>query len=180
MIKEFFTLNLADYENIGLIFPIGAVIFLFAVAAAIAVFFTHFYKSQSLALVKQLVRHEAFDEERAKTLKALRLSPSFLLKRILESGEIKSIVRRHGEVKPTYEEYVEASRKKGYKPEKVDYDSAKFYLTEDGKGRAEKIISDSRPAIWKPILFTVIAAALVVLLMVFLPDMLSALDKALK
>ena len=66
-IKDFFLLNLSQFENFGIYFPIGAIITSFALALCITVFAVNYHKRYTATLLTQLIRHEAYDEASAKT-----------------------------------------------------------------------------------------------------------------
>ena len=180
-IRNFIFLNLSQYENFGVDFPIGLFLVLLMAGICLASFYLNFYKSQTTALYRQLLRHEATSEEGAKTLGELRLSASRLLRLALSrGGELTSIVKRLGEIKPTYEEYIEKSSKRGYKPEKINFKEARFYIEEGKADKAKRLIEHSSPALWKPILLTAALAVLLILMALFLPDLLSLINKTVK
>ena len=181
IIKEFFFLNLNQYENIGLYFPIGVFLIFLCVATAAAVFFVTYYKSYTTTLYKQLLRHGATDEASAKTLKELRLDASLPIRRALsrQSGQITYIVKRVGDIKPSYEEYVENSKKRGYKPEKIDFDKARFYIHPERIDNAKKLTESGGAPLWRAILICLIILSILALLVWLLPDLLSAIDTAL-
>jgi len=98
-IKDFVFLNLSQYENFGLSFPLGLFLILLSVGVCSISFYLNYYKSSTSALYKQLLRHEATCEANAKTLKELRLFDSLILRRSLSrGGELTSIVKRAGEI----------------------------------------------------------------------------------
>ena len=67
-ILEYFWLNLKDYENIGLDLPIGMILMGLAVALCVSVFYINARKRSALNIITALLRHEAIDEECAKSL----------------------------------------------------------------------------------------------------------------
>ena len=92
MLKDFFFLNLSDYENFKVSFPIGAFLIAVCIASCAAVFAMTHYKRTNNAICKQLMRHGAIGEEKAKTLKELRLLNSRAVKSALsKSGQITYI-----------------------------------------------------------------------------------------
>ena len=180
-IKDFWSLNLNQYENIGLYFPVGVFLVLLCVVMSGAAFFLTYYKRNTVTLYKQLLRHEATCEDKAKTLRELRLDASHAIRSALSksSGQLTYVVKRVGEVKENYEEYIKKSKGRGYKPEKINFDEARFYIAEDKVDIAKKNVSGAEPAWWKPIAITVTMVVIVVLLAIFLPDILSAMNKNL-
>ena len=176
-IKDFFFLNLNQYESFGINFPIGILITAMSVVLCCAAFLINYQKLYTLALLKQLTRHEATDEKSAKTLAELHLNKSFGLKYSLSaSNSLKSMVKRVGEVIPTYEEYVENSKKKGYKEEKIDFDTARFYLNKEALGKVQRVMETSNPAWWRPALMSLFVIVLAAILAVFLPELLELIN----
>ena len=102
-IKDFFFLNLNQYENFAINFPIGMLLIAMTAVLCASTFIINYQKYYTLAILKQLTRHKATDEKSAKTLAELRLEKSFGLKYSLErSNSLKSMVKRVGEKTPTY------------------------------------------------------------------------------
>ena len=181
LIKDFFFLNLSNYENIKFPFPIGMFLVFLTAAMCAMCFIMNYTKSHTTSLLKQLMRHKAFDEDSAKTLAELRLPRSLALRLALsQSGQIAYMVHRAGYVKPTYEDYVTASRKKGYKSAKIDFATERFYLDVEKIGRAKKIVETDKTSIIKPILFSVLFIGILIGLMFSLPEILEAVNSSLK
>ena len=176
-IKDFLFLNLADYENIGINMPIGAVLIFLTDAMIVFAFYTNYIKTSSSALCSRLLRYGAIGEEKGKKLRELRLDGSLGIKMALKSGgELSSIVKRVGEKKMTYEEYVEASSKKGYKEEKIDLGEASFYIVPEKTDSAKKIASANH-SILSPVILSVVLVGILVLCAFFLPDLLALINK---
>lgn len=178
-IKDFFFLNLNNYDNLKISFPIGAFLIAVALASCAAVFAMTFYERTNASICKQLMRHNAIDGEKGKTLKELRLDTRAVRAALSRSGQITHIVKRVGESAPTYEEYVENMKKKGYKPEKIDFETARFYIAADKIDTAKKILYRTNHQWWKPAAISVGIIAVLVLLMIFLPDILSSINKSI-
>ena len=173
-IKQFFFLNLKDYENLKFFLPIGMIVTLLAAALIAATFMITYRKRYMYAICTQLLRHEALSEDSAKTLKELRLANYAALRRALaRGGQLTHIVKRANEVKPTYEE----AKKRGYKAEPIDFTEARFYISEDELGRAEGISKGSYPAWWKPIVASFFILAVLVLLVIFLPELVELINE---
>ena len=176
-LKDFFFLNLSDYENLKVAFPIGAFLIAVCIASCAAVFAMTYYKRTSNAICNQLMRHDAIGADKAKTLKDLRLLDSRAVKSALsKSGQITYIVKRVGESEQTYEEYVEKVKTRGYKPEKIDFNTAKFYIAEDRVDAAKRIVYSASHPWWKPALISVGLIAVLILLALFLPDILAKIN----
>lgn len=178
-IKDFFLLDLDQFENFGIFFPIGAVITAMAVAMCAAVFIINYHKRYTTLILTQLLRHKALDEASAKTLGALRLDKLLGIKSALSrNGQLTYMVRRVGETQKTYDEYVAESKKRGYKDEKIDFEKAQFYLAPERIDRAKRVVETTNTEWWRPALMAVLIIAIWVALALFLPDLLEALNSA--
>ena len=176
-IKDFFTLNLNQFKNFGISFPIGAILTSFALALCTAVFIINYHKRYTLSLLTQLIRHEAIDAASAKTLKALRINAGFGIRSALSrKGQLTYMVRRVGESSQTYEEYLAASKKRGYRDEKIDFDNATFYLDPEHSDRAKRLIETTNSEWWRPALMAAIIIGIWILAILFLPDLLETIN----
>jgi len=176
-IKDFFLLNLSQFENFGIDFPIGAIITSFLLALCIAVFIVNYHKRYTTTLLKQLIRHEAYDEARAKTLSELRINASLGIRLALSrKGQLTYMVKRVGEKNQTYEEYIETSKKKGYKDEKINFDEARFHLDSERIDRAKRLVGSTNTEWWRPALMAIFIIAIWVIVALFLPNLLEALN----
>ena len=109
--KNYLSLNLNEYENIGMNLPIVKLLLAVAVAFIVAIIIINYSKRNLYLMVKQLMRHGAMGEESAKTLSELKLNEIRGIKRALvNSSQMKSIVGTVGEEKLSYEEYLEKKR----------------------------------------------------------------------
>lgn len=176
---EYLFLNFKDYKNLGFNFPIGLILVFFAVAFPLAVLFINSKKNTITFAVRQLVRHEAFDESSAKSLSSLRLSQSKSLKKMLVSGgELSSMIKIVGYEKPSYEDYVKL-KKENKNPEKINFDEIKIYLKSESKEKAYTIAEAEITPIWKPILIIASGILILALLFIFMPEILDFLNKSL-
>ena len=176
-IKEFFFLNLNQYENISTPFPIGMVSIALAIFMCIGAVYYYYYKNYTCALLRALKRHEAKDEESAKTLKELRLHTSYSIKRaLLKQGKLSSLVKEVGKKQMSYEEYLKLG-KKARKPEKADFEKARYYIPNDKKDIAASEI-EKCPSLLTPILTCVIAITALLLLFFFLDPLLELINKS--
>ena len=112
--KRYILLNLNEYDAFGgFDFYVSIFIAALTVLICIGVFISNTRKNTMVNMVKQLHRHEANSEERAKTLKQLHVKNTFILRRLLsEQTRLSRVVLRVGAVTPTYEEYVEQMKAK--------------------------------------------------------------------
>ena len=177
-IKDFLLLDLNQFENFGIYFPIGAVFSLMALAFSVAVFISNYHKRYTTQLLRQLIRHKAFDEDSAKTLNALRVDKLLGLKSALtRNGQLTYMVRRVGETKQTYEEYVAMSKKRGHKDEKIDFDDARFHIDPQRIDRAKRLVETTNAEWWRPAIMALVIIAIWVVAALFLPDLLEALNE---
>ena len=109
--KKYLSINLNEYENIGMNLPVVKLLLIVAVAFIVAVIIISYSKSNLYLVVKQLMRHGATGEENAKTLGEMRLADNKGVRRaIVGSAQMRSIVAIAGEKKMTYEEYLAKSK----------------------------------------------------------------------
>ena len=180
-IKEFFLLNLKDYSNIDINFPIGIFLVILTVALILVAFIINHYKSNTAYLLKQLFRHEAFNEGTAKSLASLRVKNCFAIRHALSGeGQLKALVLRVGEQKLSYEEYVKLTKTRGYKEEKIDFNTALFYLDEENLPRAKRIFESDNSSIIRPILMSVMLLALLICATLVVPEILTYINDSLK
>ena len=176
-LKDFLFLNLSDYEKIGIEFPIGAIFLAFSAVMIGFVFYYNYYRSCASCLCLRLLRAGAISEEKGVGLKDLRLDSSLGVKLVLRGGgELRAVVKRVGEKKQSYEEYVKSSKEKGKRAESIDLNSARFYIDPDERERAERISGETHSII-TPILISAAILLILVLAMLFLPDLLEILNK---
>ncbi len=176
-LKDFLFLNLSDYENIGIELPIGAILLALSVVMIGFVFYYNYYRSSASCLCMRLLRAGAISEDKGVGLKDLRLDGSLGVKIVLRGGgELRTVIKRAGEKKQSYDEYLKASKEKGRRAEKIDLNSSRFYIAPDKKDRAERISSENHSGL-TPILMSVAILAILALALLFLPDLLELLNK---
>lgn len=182
ILKEFFFLNLIQFENIGIYFPIGVFLILLCAAACFSVFFITYYKTYTRSLYKQLIRHNATSEENAKTLSEIRLDASFAIRSALSrrNGQLTYIVKRAGEEKIGYEEYMERSAKSKGGEEKIDFSAARFYIPKERCDEAKKILDGAEPSWILAGVLCVFFAGLLVLAVFTMSDLLSIINGLIK
>lgn len=172
--KKYFLLNLKDYPNINVDFPITLALFIFFIGLMFVSIVVNFKRSKIELTVRQLKRHNAESEESAKTLKELRLDNAIIKFLLSREGQITKLVKRTGEKNYSYEEYMALSRKE--RNEKIDFENAKFYLREEGMERSEKILESSSPTLLNTILLCVFILAIFVCLSLAMPSLLNLID----
>ena len=195
--KRYILLNLNEYDAFGgFDFYVSIFIAALTVLICIGVFISNTRKNTMVNMVKQLHRHEANSEERAKTLKQLHVKNTFILRRLLsEQTRLSRVVLRVGAVTPTYEEYVEQmkAKKKSKRNKKaegvnaetvspdqaIDYDNALFYLSSEKEDDAKNILSKSTTTLWQNVLLCVFFISLSVCLIFIMPEILDLANSLL-
>ena len=173
--EKYFSINLKNYHNIGLDLEINKLLFAFLVATVVAIIAISVIRSTMYTVIKALMRHEAKDEESAKTLGELGLC-SFRYKNALKSNsQLRRAVEISGQKKYTYDEYVALSKEKGFKDE-INFDEAKIYIKEQEKTSASRIFEMKKPSIVETVLLCLLVTALTVCVMLFMPTILMTIN----
>ena len=180
-LKEFFFLNLNNYSNIEINFPIGIFLTAITILLCIFTFFYAYRRVVTVNLMTQLLRHEARDEGSAKTLASIHINAGIVLKSLLSSrtGQVKSIVYRKGDVKMTYEQYLILSKEKGYKEQKIDFSTAEFYIPDEKLDDAKRIVDREAPSMIKPLLMSVLLLVILLCISLTLPQLLEYINSAI-
>lgn len=177
---DFFFLNLNEYSNINVDLQINIVLFAVAIAICVSAVIITLYRSSLQKIIKQLTRLEATDEASARTLAEMGLEKSIFIKMALSrEGRLTRMIGRVGEVQYTYEEYLELSKKKGFRHEKVDFASAEFYIRPDKQDEARNIIENYGASMYRTVLYCVMVIAVYVCLMLFMPEILTLINDAI-
>ena len=172
--KKIFLLNLKDYPNIGIDLPITVVLFFLFLAFMLVTIIVNYRRAKMELMIRQLKRHNALNQENAKTLTELRLN-SFIFRRLLSvEGQLTKLVQRVGEKEYTYEEYLALSSKD--RKNKINFAEAKFFIRESEKERAEKIMDAPTPTVLNTILLSVLIIALFICVSLALPSLLELID----
>ena len=172
--KDIFFLNAKDYFNTVFDVYVNIIIFILAIALCGAAFVINYHKTYTVNIIRQLLRRGATNEENAKTLAELRLSDSKALKRALSrDGQINTMVKRVGAKSLTYEEYVSLQKAKKPTTEKIDFESARFYISEEGLKRAQKIEQKENPSIPRTILICALIITISACISLIMPEVLS-------
>ena len=177
-IKDFILLDIADYENFGISFPLGIFITVFTVALIISCFVIAYRKMRISEILQKLLRREATSEAAALTLAELRLDNKAVRNAFLRGGKITHIVKICGEEKMSYEEYVALSKKRGYKPAAIDFENARFYIDKDMLSYAEDEVINNTPSWLHPIFLSLALVAIWLLFAIFAEDILMLLNSS--
>ena len=89
------------------------------------------------------------------------------------------MVARVGEKKMSYEEFIALTKKKGYKEEKLGLDTALFYIREEGRDRAKRVLDIGASSPLTTALFCLLLVAVFICLAMLMPGILSALNSLL-
>ena len=176
---KYFSINLNQYSNIGIDLELSKILFAFLIAIIVTTIIVNYKRASIITMVKRLWRLEAVSEETAKTLDELKIN-KFNAKLILTSeGRASKMIRRVGEKNYTYEEYTALIKKKGYKEERVDFATAKFYIEPEKKAEAQNIAETPAPTILNTILFCILSVAIYFCLIIIAPEILTFINKIL-
>lgn len=179
--KDFFFLNLGDYENFGISFPLGIFLIILTVALSLSLFIITYHNIYITALLKRLIRFGATSEAGAKTLSELGLEKVRSIRYALSrSGQLTFMVKKAGVSEITYEEYVEKIKKKDYREEKIDFNEARFYISEDKLDRAKKTVETNSTSWFKPAVLSAVFFAILILFAVFSEEILTFFNNAAK
>ena len=177
-INDFLLLDISQYLKNAPNIKINLFIVAIAIGICIAAFILSFHKIHTLRAIKQLLRHNITSEEKAKTLKELRLNDSRALKRMLsQSGQLTEMIKMVGKKQYTYEEYVALQKSKGFKEEKIDFSVARFYLAPEKLDKAKRMQETESPSYIKTALACVLILAIAVCITLAMPELLSFLSK---
>ena len=184
--KNYISLNLKDYSGIGIDLEITKLLFAFFIGMIAATIVINYNRASTSLVIKKLLRHEALTEESAKTLSELSAN-LFGVKMLLKSnGRIKRIIKRVGQQEYTYEEYMSRKKKKDkgvdsncFKEEKIDFISARFYISEDRITEANGIVDRSETSVINTVLFCILITAVFICLVFLMPEILNLINNAL-
>lgn len=188
-LREFYTnyicLNLNDFPNLKLDFEINKFLSLTLIGVIAAIIMINYTRSAVYLTASKLIRHEAIGEENSKTLSELGINFG-RIKRALRSGsQLKAVVGRVGEEVLTYEEYTERvnenKKSKNKSPifEKIDFETARFYIKKESVNVARDLSFKSRSILLNTVLFCVLSVIVVVCLIFVMPEILGWLNSLL-
>ena len=180
-LKTCLGINLNDYENIGVNLEINKVLLGFFIIFGIMMVMLSIYRKSMRDIVMQLMRHEAYSEDSACTLEEIKLNENIAVTYMLtHSDMLKRIVERVGRTQYTYEEYKALSKKERAESERIDFTTAKFYITESHLDRArhikEKYVVDKTRLIVGCIFLFVVYIAIAVAM----PEILNVINNLLE
>ena len=180
-IDRYFNINLKDYSNIGVDLNISLVLLFFFLGLCVAALVINHHRSYMATMVKQLIRHGAEDESCAKTLGELGLGNSRSIRMALSrDGQLTKMVKRVGEKKLSYEEYMALKKEKKLPgKEKIDFGEARFYLSYEERERAKSFYENNSSSVLKAILLCVLIMSVYFCLMLVMPSALKLVNSLL-
>ena len=173
---RYIDLNLKSYGNIGIDFEINRFLLIFMfiiIGASIAI---NYNRWVIITTIKRLVRHEAYDESSAKTLKELHLTSVSVKAALKNNGQLTRTVRRVGELATSYEEYVKLINTKGYREDKIDSETTLFHIREQSINDAKLISLKSNVTALGTLLLCVLIFAIFMCLFFLMPEILSFIN----
>lgn len=175
--EKYFLINLKDYSGFGIDLEINKILLFILIGALAAIILIGFRKAGMARVVKSLLRHEAKGEESAMSLDELKINTyAARLALSSQSGRLAKVISRVGAPNYTYEEYVALTKQKGFKEEKIDFATAKFYIEESKTDEAKRIYDRSDSPMFHTILTCVLLVALYTCLLFAMPGLLSFLS----
>lgn len=177
--KKYFLINLNSYPNISIDLEINVLLFYFLIGILAAIIFVNYKHAKTQDILKALTRHKAFCEESAKTLSELGIDTSAMRRMLNGEGQLAKTVARVGEKSYTYDEYIAETKKKGYKEEKIDFSSAKFFIRESRKDSAIKIVNTGNYSPLNTTLLCLFIVAIYICIALLMPAILSFINSLL-
>jgi len=191
--NDFFSLNLKDFNNIGIDVEINKVLFVFTVVIIIGAVFISYFRNSMVTVIKRLKRFDALTEESAKTLDEIRTNTFGARVLMRSSNRLKRIVKRVGEKDYSYEEYVELSKKQKRKKKdkktraKIkekkkayrDLTNARFYIRDLSENETKRVLMTRTTTVFNTVLFCVLIFAVFVCLLLLSPLILRFINDLL-
>ena len=166
-LKTCFSINLNEYENIGIDLEINKVLAItFAVFITGIILYNSYRRNINLTL-SQLIRHGARNEESAKTLKDLRLDEVAAVRRMLRGNNLLTkLVARAGDGKS----------------ETLDDDllKARFYIKEEKYLLAESMSTRRDASVPSTVMACIFTAIVCVCIIACMPGILNVINNLLQ
>ncbi len=173
---RYIELNLNSFDKFGIDFQINKFLLVFMAVIIVAAIGINYNRWVIITTVKKLIRHEAFDEDSAKTLKELGLSSRGILRALKNNGQLTRLVRRAGEYSMSYEEYIKLVRSKNYKEEKIDLNETRFHIREENLETAKIISLKADITALSTALLCILIFAIFMCLFFLMPEILKILN----
>lgn len=179
-INKYFLLNLNEYLNIGIDLPINVVIFFLFIGLCIAICLVNYHRTYMARTIKQLIRHDALGEDKAKSLKELGLDSYRAIRSALSrDGQLTRVVKRVGAPRYTYEEYMALIKAKKLPKEEINFDEAQFYIDNNETDRARRIYDNYNTSAVKTAFFCLLFMVVFVCISLVMPEILSWINNLL-
>ncbi len=176
---KFINLNLNEYLNIGINLEINKLMLCLFIGLILSTVLISYFRRGMVDLVRSLLRREARSEDSAKTLEELKLKSLAVRYAVTRNSRIQKIVKQKGAPEYTYEEYRELMKKKGFKEEKIDLSTAKFYIPEAASDDAKRIYEKNEISLINTVLFCVLLLIIFVCIALVMPEILTFTDALL-
>ena len=171
--EKYLLLNTKDYFPDGMDFYINICLLCISVALCAVSFLLNYYKMSSSLVLKRLLRREAVGQDKAQTLTSLGLKRSLGVRTALYGrGKLHGVILCADKKSYTYEEYRALQKQKGFKDEKIDFNTAKFYLSPESIDKAKVIADRDSSGLLTPVLSCVLIIALFVCISLLMPEIL--------
>ena len=183
---RFFLINTNEYYNLGADLWINKLLFILMPIVVLIWVGYHLVRNNTFLIVKRLAKRDAMSEGNAKTLAELGLGDRKILKWMLSGdGRITRLVKRKGAPVYTYEEYVEAQKRRKKKStdgaldpgkEKIDFETAEFYLDGTQSERITKICASYEVRPRHTVIMCIGIVVTFVIVMLLMHEILTGLD----
>ena len=173
-LKTCFSINLNEYENIGIDFEINKFLVLVFAAFTIGIVLYNSYRMSIKLALSQMIRHGARTEETARTLKELRLDNVRSVRRmLLKSNLLTKLTVRVDEMKGGDKEmnYVSIDTET-----KRNLDTARFYINEEKYSLAEGISSRQDISILNTVIACIFSCIICICVISCMPVILEFID----
>ena len=193
--KKYLSINLADYENIGINLEISKVLLGLLIGIIAASILISWQRNSMMLLIKKLNRHNCTDTESAKTLSELGINTIGVRTLIKSSARVGRLIGRVGASEYSYEEYIALMKAKKKKDKvadvtketntdktlnkKVDYSTARFYLKDSGNEEVKNILDKQRSSVLTTALMCLLLVCIYTIVLFLLPDILELINSVL-
>ena len=192
--KNYLSINLADYENIGINLEINKVLFGLLIGIIVASILIGLQRNSMLILIKKLSRQSCVDSDSAKTLSELGINTYGVRTLIKTSARVGRIIQRVGAVDYTYEEYtaiLKAKKRKKSKEvtkdnvssidpdKKIDFNTAQFYLKDAESAETKNILDGKSNSLINTLLMCLLLVCIYTILLFLMPAILELINSVL-
>ena len=175
-LKTCFSINLNEYEYIGIDLEINKILAMLFTALAVGIVLYNNYRRSIITVLSQLIRHGAKSEETAKTLRELRLDGIGAVRRMLLGDNLltKLVARVDTDGKISEGETEENTKKT------VDLSSARFYVKEEKYLLAESMSTRRDHSLLNTVIACVFTVIFGVCIIACMPGILNIINNLLQ